>query len=179
MAQTMLAVLALMMTATYAFNVTQRHVGMQHMIIAREVEEMAASTALEVMEIVRARKFDQAVDAIPAGHMLDVSNLTFKGSEEHFDTGKACAPFVSTGATCNYIEDFHKVQMDRREFKMGDHTVYFDVEIRVEYVNNAMERSNQREIHKRITVSIQDYWPGGKQFLNQPIELSRVISYTS
>src|SRR5690625_6385106 len=127
------------------------------------------------MEIVRAIKFDQAVDDIPAGHMLDVSNLTFKGSEEHFDTGKACAPFVSTGATCNYIEDFHKVQMDRREFKMGDNTVYFDVEIRVEYGNNAMERSNQREIHKRITVSIQDYWPGGKQFLNQPIELSRVI----
>src|SRR5690625_7271858 len=90
MAQTMLAVLALMMTATYAFNVTQRHVAMQHMIIAREIEEMAASTALEVMEIVRARKFDQAVDAILAGHMLDVSNLTITGTSAHYDTSKAC-----------------------------------------------------------------------------------------
>src|SRR5690625_3219013 len=115
MAQTMLAVRELVVPATDACDVTQRHVAMQHMIIAREIEEMAASTALEVMEIVRARKFDQAVDAIPAGHMLDVSKLTFKGTAEHFDTGKACAPFVSTGSTCNYIEDFHKVQMDRRE----------------------------------------------------------------
>ena len=179
MAQTMLAVLALMMTATYAFNVTQRHVAMQHMIIAREIEEMAASTALEAMEIVRARRFDQAVAAVPPGQVLNVSNLTWNNMTDHFPTGKSCKPFQPAGATCDYIEDFHKANIERRAFEMGTHTIYFDVEIEVEYVDNTMERSNSREIHKRVTVRIQDYWPNGRQFLNQPIELSRVISYTS
>lgn len=175
----MLAILAMMMTATYSFNVLQRHMGMQHMIIAREIEEMAASTALEAMEIVRARKFDPAVDAIAPGHVLNESDLDFYNSTDHFEPGKSCTPFASPGSTCNYVSDFHKAVVESRPFELGEHTIYFDVDITVEYVDDSMLRSDQREIHKRITVRIQDVWPNERQFIKQPIELSRVVSYTS
>ena len=175
----MLAILAMMMTATYSFNVLQRHMGMQHMIIAREIEEMAASTALEAMEIVRARKFDPAVDALSPGEVLNESNLVFYNSTDHFTPGKACIPFANPGSICNYVGDFHKAVIESRPFELGDHTIHFDLEITVEYVDNTMSRSNQREIHKRITVRVQDVWPNGRRFLQQPIELSRVVSYTS
>lgn len=176
MSQSLLALLALSVVTTFAINIQQKRIYTQRVTISREIEEMAASSALEVMEVIRSRAFDQAVlDGTTSGTAGDLSEFTASYS---FPTGKDCSVFGGDDP-CEAIEHFHEMETALRPFSMGMDTVYFSVDVEVTYVDDDFQPTNDREFHKQVTVSVQDAWPNGgaQQFLLTPITLSRVISY--
>lgn len=180
MSQTLMALLALAVVTTFAMNVQQKHLHVQRTTIHREIQEMAASAALEAMEIIRARSFDQAVaNGTTTGTPADLTLFSYNGSTDHFSTGRACQVFDTGTDVCDDVDDFHKMQTATRPFIMGEDTVLFNVDVEVSYVDASFNRFNGRTFHKQVTVQVQDAWPDGSRapFLMVPITLSRVVSY--
>lgn len=180
MSQTIQAVMGLMMISLFSFSMMQRQTISQQRILAREVEEMAGATALEMMEIIRSFPFDEAVtDGSTSGTAADLALFTYQGSTNHFSTGKACAIFGTGSADCDDLDDFHKMQTITRPFVMGTDTVYFEVDVKVEYVDNDAKRHNGRTFNKQVTVYARDVWPDGatEHLLPKPVYISRVVSY--
>lgn len=179
MPQTLLAIAAILLVASYSLTVQQRHVMSQRTIIAREMEEMAGSVALEVMEVVRSRAFDQAVlDSLTAGTMSDVGLFSYSNNTDHFTTGNRCSVFGTGTVDCDDIDDFHAMETATRSFVMGADSILFDVDIAVEYVDASFQRYDGRSFYKQVTVRVRDAWPEGMSpFLRDEVELSRVFSY--
>ncbi|QXD14504.1 hypothetical protein GQ464_013840 [Rhodocaloribacter litoris] len=180
MPQTLLAFVAMMLMTTYSVSVQRQHVFMQQRDIAREIEEMAGSVALEAMEIIRTRAFDQAVlDSTVTRTLSDVDLFSFNTAQEHFTTGRACSVFGLGGDVCDDIDDFHRMQTATVPFPMGTDTLYFTLDVEVMYVDENFERHDAPTFHKAVTVSVQDTWPGIDRtpFLNEPVRLSRVFAY--
>ena len=107
MGQTLYAIAALMAATSFSYTVLQRQVHMQRQSIAREVEEMAAAVALETLEVIRSRTFDQAEafceegdekNCKLKGESNDVKHFTYYKNSDHFRSrskfndseGKAC-----------------------------------------------------------------------------------------
>ncbi len=180
MSQTLMAMLALAVVTTFAMNVQQKHMHVQRTTIQREIAEMAASSALEAMEIIRAREFDQAVvNGTATGSVADLALFSYEGSTDHFQTGRACKVFGTGTDVCDDVDDFHKMQTATRPFVMGSDTIFFHIDVEVFYVDDTFQRYNGRTFHKQVTVRVQDAWPDSSRspFLLIPITLSRVVSY--
>ncbi|MEM1128870.1 MAG: hypothetical protein AAGI71_19660 [Bacteroidota bacterium] len=177
MSQTLYAILALMMMATYSFNIAQKQIASQQRIITREVEEMAATVALEKIEAIRSRDFDAAVsDGRVDGDAGDLDEFSYPFTA----SGNNCRIFGG-GNVCDDIDDFHAQQTLTEPFVFGADTVYFEVNFDVQYVDgNPLAPVSYRTFNKQVTVTVQDIWPGTTipSYLHQPITLSRVFSYT-
>ncbi|WP_054683292.1 hypothetical protein [Rhodothermus marinus] len=181
MAQSFFALLALVLTVNFAMSVNQWYATFQRATLYREVEEMAQSVAVETMEIVRTRAFDQAiVDGTATGTAADL--VLFSDSTEFGISGNAtCQAFGGT-ATCDDLDDFHGQQV-LRPFVMGQDTVWFSVDLTVRYVNwNASTGqatpASGKTFYKQVIVKVQDNWGGDlKPFLPTPIQLDRVFAY--
>ena len=180
MPQTLLAFVAIMLVTTYTLSVQQQYVFNQQKDVSREIEEMAGSVALEVMEVISARPFDQAVlDGTVTGTLDDLPLFSFVNATDHFTTGHACSVFGTGADLCDDLDDFHKMQTALIPFAMGVDTVYFNVDVEVYYVDDNLERVDDRSFNKAVTVTVKDTWPGSdlEPYLAQPIELSRIFSY--
>jgi len=179
MPQSLLATFALVFIATSTLGLNVRHLNIQRQTYTREIHEMGSSTIIEVMEFIRARTFDRALDL--GLNTSTPDNFTFNNSTEHFVKGAPCRVLSETGTRdCRYIDDFHKQEVVR-PFVLGLDTVFFKVNIDVKYVDDQFEPASGRTFHKQVTISVQDVWPktNGKPFLATPIRLSRVFSYKS
>lgn len=180
MAQSLFALLAMILAVNFAVSVNQWYVAFQRATLKREIEEMAQSVAIETMEIIRTRAFDQAVvDGLTNG---TVNDLTLFSDTTDFGTPSNlhCQAFGGT-ATCDDIDDFHN-QRVLRPFVMGQDTVWFNVGITVEYVDyNALGeavRATAPTAFKRVTIAVQDDWKNTLDpFLSVPIRLQRVFAY--
>ncbi len=180
MPQTLLAFVAIMLVTTYTLNVQQQYVFNQQRDVTREIEEMAGSVALEVMEVIRARPFDQAVvDGAVTGTLEDLDLFSFVNATDHFTPGQGCSVFGAGVDLCDDIDDFHKMQTALIPFAMGVDTVYFNVDVEVYYVDENLERFDGRTFSKAVTVTVEDTWPGSdlEPYLAQPVQLSRIFSY--
>ena len=166
---------------------------MQRNSIAREVEEMASSVALETMEVIRSRAFDHyevqceeygadSKECKLDGSEKDIKEFTYRKNSEHFIENNLCywsgIAWWSTGKyeqfwrnACDDIDDFHKMQPAEIKLPMGDEdtSVEFYVEVEVEYVapmkNGSKEfvRKNERTPYKQITVKVRDKWGDGEE----------------
>ncbi|RMF62768.1 MAG: hypothetical protein D6746_03645 [Bacteroidetes bacterium] len=181
MPQTLLAFVSMLLVTVYSLNVQQQYLANQRRDIAREIEEMAGSIAVETMEIIRARAFDQAVvDGTTTGTAADLLLFEYQGSQDHFATGHQCSIFGTGSDTCDDIDDFHKMATATRPYDMGLDTLYFSVDVEVMYVDDNFERFDGQTFNKAVTVTVRDVWPGStmEPYLAQPVRLSRVFSYT-
>ncbi|HEX7069575.1 MAG TPA: hypothetical protein VF190_02165 [Rhodothermales bacterium] len=181
MPQTLLAILGIVLLGTTTMSIHAGRVHLQSRAIAREMEEMGTSLGLEVMEVIRSRAFDQAViNKTTTGAATDLNLFSYNGAQNHFTTGNGCSVFGAGATDCNDIDDFHKMQTATLPFVLGSDSVYFDVDVEVEYVDDSMARYNGRTFNKQVTVYVQDAWPGSSRdpYLTQPIEIARVFSYT-
>jgi hypothetical protein len=173
----MLAFLAMIIVGTHALNTQRYEMLVQQRDITRELEEMAGSIALETMEIVRTRAWDQAViDSLATGTAGDLAFMELATGQDQFATGHHCSLFGGTD-TCDDIDDFHKMHQEIRPFVMGLDTLQFTVDISVRYVDNTLAPSAVVTTNKEVTVEVSDYWPTGTSYFNSPIRLSRVFSY--
>ncbi len=180
MPQTILAILALALVMTTSLGIQQRQIYLQKATLTREIEEMAGSVAMESMEIIRSRAFDQAViDGKTLGKTSDLALFAYNDGANHFSTGMRCSVFNAGSENCNDLSDFHGMETAIVPFTMDGEVIDFKVNVKVEYVDDAFVRYAGRTAHKRVTVEVQDVWPEGglEPYLREPIKLSRVFSY--
>ena len=177
MGQTLLATLALVVTASFIMSLNMRHVTMRQQAMGREFEEMAVSVAVESMEIIRSRAFDDAVQGTATTTTADV--FTYTNSTNHFPTGTECSVFGAGTDNCDDVDDFHGMTTAIRPFVLGTDTIMFTVDVDVYYVNDQFQRNNGRTFNKEVVVKVRDTWPetGGDPFMPDSVRLSRVISY--
>lgn len=181
MAQSLFALLALVLALNFAMSINQWYVTFQRATLYREVEEMAQSVAIETMEIVRTRAFDQAVlDGATNGTPDDLQRFT---DAANFGTpGNTKCQVFGGSAICDDLDDFHG-QQALRPFVMGKDTVWFNVALTVRYVNWDAETgettpASGKTFYKEVTVAVQDTWGSMPEpFLPTPIQLSRVFAY--
>ena len=181
MPQTLLAILGVMLLGTTALTIHASKAHLQSRAIAREMEEMGTSLGLEVMEVIRSRAFDQAViDKTVTGAASDLNLFSYNNSSNHFTTNRGCSVFGTGSYDCDDLDDFHKMKTATMPFVIGLDSVYFDVDVEVEYVDNYTERHNGRTFNKQVRVFVQDAWPmsGRDPYLPRPIEISRIFSYS-
>ena len=171
MGQTLYAIAALLAATTFSHTVLQRQVHLQRQGIAREVEEMAASVALETMEVIRSRAFDQEEvycqkgddECELDGSSSDVKEFTYSKNSDHFITGNRCHSTAISWAAhlqvwvdpdfvwpsqridCNDIDDYHKMEPAIVKLPMGDDddVIEFQVEVEVEYVAPVSAKSKE------------------------------------
>lgn len=174
----MLAFLAMIIVGTHALNTLRYEILVQTRDISREMSEMAGSVALETMEIIRSRAWDQAVvDGTTTGSPADLllMELSLSGDNQ-FPPDNHCTIFGGADV-CDDIDDFHKMKTAVRPFVMGLDTLQFSVDVTVGYVDSSLDPSLVVTPNKEVTVMVSDYWANGTQYLNQPVTLSRVFSY--
>jgi len=176
----MLAFVAMMVITTFSMTVQQRSILTQRQDFQREIEEMAGSVALESMEIIRARVFDQAVlDGTVDGSLNDLILFSFNSANDHFIPGNACSVFGTGADICDDVDDFHGMQTATVPFQIGVNTINFSVDVEVIYVDDLAQRVNNPTFNKEITVTVKDVWPGSgiQPFMPLPVKLSRVLTY--
>ena len=174
MQQTLLALLALMTASFLSFTQMNAIVKSEREMVRSELEEMATGIAMQSMEVVRARLFDDALVGIPADSSVDVSDFT----PGPFTTGNECKPFGGTD-TCDDIDDFHEMVPATVPFTLPDDQINFKVEVEVRYVDSAMQPTGGTQtIRKEVVIYVQDIPPaGGEVMLKQPIEFSETLAY--
>jgi hypothetical protein len=179
MPQTLLAFAGILLITTHAFTVQQWSIFSQRTSIARELEEMGGAVALESMEIIRTRAFDQSViNGLVTHTLADLGLMEFDTPSNNFRTGARCSVFGTGFEDCNDIDDFHAMETARMPFIMASDTVIFAVNVEVFYVTDELVRANQRTFNKKVVVSVIDSWDGIQDpFLARPIQLERVMSY--
>ena len=188
MGQTLYAIAALLAATSFSYTVMQRQVHMQRNGIAREVEEMASTVALEAMEVIRARTFDHyeamcekygenSSECKLDGDSGDINEFTYRKNSDHFPENNLCywsgIAWWYDGEyhqfwrdACDDIDDYHKMTPAKIKLPMGDENteVEFYVEVEVQYVapmaNGTKEfvRKSERTAYKQITVKVRDKW---------------------
>lgn len=183
----MLALLGLIVATLFAFSVTEKGLYFQRAAVQQEIEEMGAAIGLKAMEIIRERDYESEIlyPANPLVLPLDPELATIADLESRLayplPTGKACSVFGTGLDDCNDISDFNRMQTATMPFVAGTDTLFFKVDVTVDYVDASIEPLNSISFRKQVTVSVRDYWPGPNrtgQYIAQPITLSRVMTLT-
>ncbi len=180
MAQTLLAVLALMLASLVSFNQQRNSAQNYSAMVQNEVEMAAAGTITHVIELISSRSFDErsTPDAMQARNYLpsfgdDFNAATNFGSSDRGSSGcDLLQPF--TTPECDDVDDLDGManQVITAELSTG-RSLPFTVDVDVEYVlNDTGTSSDHPTLHKLVTVhALSEYLPNGG------ITLQRVISY--
>lgn len=173
MQQTLLALLALMVASFLSFSQMQALVRSERTMVRTELEEMATGIAMQSMEVVRARAYDDATVGVPPDSAVSTSDFT----TGPFAGGKDCMPFGG-GDVCDSIEDFHDMVPATVPFTTTNDSIDFKVEIEVRYVNASLQPTGGTPtIRKEVIIYVQDEWSNGDPFLREPIEFSETLTY--
>ena len=155
MRQTMIGLLALMTAMLLSLNVNRTSLSAKMQVIDNEMETIAGGVALEVLDYVGTKDFDEATAGV---EITDPNDLT-------------ALPF-STGQTYDQaddIDDFHQIQTHT----LPEFDFDFEIDIAVEYVNeNDPEvTASQPTFAKKVTVTVNN------DLLQSPVYLSQVYTY--
>ena len=183
MQQTLLSFVALLIATLLSFSQLQAGVQNQRQVVRAEVTQMAIGVAMQTLEMVRARAFDEEVKG---GGGASPSDFT---ESEDFGDVSACRSVVETSADspkCDTIEDFHLCTVGScedelpnnayaTEFELpgGGQDYPFEVAVTIRYVNSNLQPVGARTAQKQIIVWVQDQ--GGR--LDDPIRYSEVVAY--
>ena len=171
MQQTLLAMLALLITTFLHFNFMQTQVRDDHQIYRAEMEEMATGIAMQTMEVIRARAFDAATVGVPGDEVVDVSEFT-----SSFTTGNHCKAFGGSDR-CNDVDDFHEMQPIISSFETPDISIDFRIEVEVQYLDSSLQPSSSPTNRKEVTIFVQDLHDSQPSFLKNPIEFTETLTY--
>lgn len=181
MPQTLLAMLALMLATLLAINQQRMRVETQRAMLDDELEVMATGIALQSMEYIGTKAFDQQTTAANNlfGRLIDDEDeLT-----AHFPTERRCPLLPDDEGragydTCDDINDYNAMQWERVPFVVGADTIAFEVRAEVYYLNDARERTSQRYFNKEVVVTVQQVVEGDEpMLLRRPVQVSRMFSY--
>ncbi len=182
----MLALLALIVATIFSFSVTEKSLHYQRAAVVQEIEEMGAAVGLRAMEIIREREYESEI-LHPVGVLAPLNTETATVADLQnrlvgvMPKGRACAVFGTGADVCDDLSDFNEMQTATLPFVAGSDTLFFKVNVEVDYVNAALAVSNTPTFRKQITVLVQDYWPGSNRtgfYIPEPINISRVMALT-
>lgn len=175
MQQTILALLALMIAALFSYNQDRSLIRLREAMIDTEMEVMASGVALQVMEYIGRKAFDD--ETTDGERVTTVAALT--GAAGFGVSGKCdvVAPIqtVTPYSECDDIDDFHQMASIQVPFILKADTMYFSVSADVKYVDANGNESMTPTFDKQVVVYVRHN--GDKQYLKSPVMLSRTFSY--
>ena len=181
MQQTLLAILAMMIAVTFSYSTQVRYVDVQRTTMAGEMREMGSAVAVEMIELLRERAYDAWLVSNDTDGMTSsqiISSFELKDPTDHFSGGLGCDVLDAGSDACEAVEHFHNMETAQVPFVISVDTFYFDVDIRVRYVDEMGQPASNRTASKEVTVLVRDTWPSGLEpLLREPIQLSRVFTY--
>ena len=158
MTQTMLALLAMMIAMLFSMNQQRSTLNDYKAMVHADMELMAGGVALQVMETVASYPYDKATAfAEYRDKDFKVSALT----EWPFPEGRRFEDALA-------LEDFNGIQTRKVDFQSGDLSISFNVDIRVNYVDAAMQHSDVPTDTKTVLVTVSH-----PRFQNPLVQLSR------
>jgi hypothetical protein len=175
MQQTLLALLALIITVLLSYNQERSMMHARTAMIDAEMEVMASGVALQVLEFIGHSAFDE--QTTNDAKVTLTSELTGGGSFGSSGRCDVSAPIETTYpyALCDDIDDFHEMVMESVPFILQSDTVFFDVTAKVQYVDADGKVATGATFNKKVVVTVEH--AGLKQYLKSPVVLSRTFSY--
>ena len=179
MAQTLLAMLALVLASLVSFNQQRNAASNYEVMVQNEVEMAASGTILHIMELIASRSFDER--STPEG--IYARNYLPEYDDDFLDAGQFGQ--VDQGAAgCDLLEPFQTPDCDDVDDPSGlenqlvtaelstGRELPFSVSVDVLYVHDSGDISGTPTRHKLVTVRADsDFLPHGE------ISIQRVISY--
>lgn len=186
MQQTLLSLVALLIVTLLSFSQQQASIRSQQQTVRAEYEQMALGVAMQTMEVVRARAFDEATKSLPLDSTITDDPSTFTDEGEFGVTGDCKLHPDGSGVDCETVEEFDGTT-GTVPFLAGKDEVSFEVtKIDVRYVTGSLGTtsldttgaSSTGEFQKEVVISVQDD-PSGDQSprLPEPIRYSQVLTY--
>jgi hypothetical protein len=172
MQQTLLALLALMTASFLSFSQMQAIVKSEREMVRSELEEMATGIAMQSMEVIRARAFDDALVGVPSDSTVSTSDFT----SSPFTSGNDCEAFGGSDV-CDDVDDYHEMVPATVPFKIPDDQIDFKVEVEVQYVDNLMQPTSSKTIRKEVIIRVQDIQADGTPVLARPVVFSETLAY--
>jgi hypothetical protein len=175
MDQTLLALLALIIASVFSFNQERAVMQGRVAMVDAEMEVMASGVALQVMEYVGSKAFDdQTADG---EKVTEAASLTSFGG---FGVAGRCdvvAPINTEYPyqACDDLDDFHAMETEPVPFMLKSETLSFDVTVEVHYVHADGSAASGQTFDKKVVVSVQQ--SGAVSYLAAPVVLSRTFSY--
>lgn len=162
----------------------------QKQTVRAEMEMMALGVAMQTMEVVRARKFDAAVDNSSKGEILNDSDLLtdvdnfgqeYDEGDGEYNGGKANCKLHAdgSGSDCLFVEQYHG-RKGTVPFLFGKNdNLSFSVEIEIRYVNDSFTPTGDtKKLQKEVIVYVQDDPPDDQSpRLPDRIRYSQVLTY--
>lgn len=175
MSQTIFALLALMIATSLSFNQDRAMMQVRGDMIDSEMEVMASGVALQVMEYIGRKAFDDQTAG--GSKVTSLGALTGVGG---FGVDGQCdvvAPVETTYPyrDCDDLDDFHQMEMERVPFILESDTVFFEVTTKVHYVNVDGNETTSPTFDKKVVVYVQHTGP--KKYFKSSVVLSRTFSY--
>lgn len=179
MAQTLLAMLALVLASLVSFNQQRNSASNYEVMVQNEIEMAASGTIMHIMEFIASRSFDErsTPDGIHGRNYLPEFGDDFIGVQHFGDTDRGASgcdllqPFETP--ECDDVDDYSGLQglLVNAELSTG-YALPFNVGVDVQYVHDAGDLSDHPTLHKLVTVRAEsDYLPYGE------ISIQRVVSY--
>lgn len=176
--QTILAILAMLIVTLMSIGQQRALTRLNQDMLDDEMEVMASGVALQVVEYIAAKKFDQNAPVPLTGA---ANQFRAPGS---FPTNKRCdvtPPIQTSGggySNCTVVEDFHKMKWEVVPFPTRNGTVEFEVQAQIRYLNDQAKPTNSQTYNKEITVTVRERIVQGRPaLLRNPVVLSRTLSY--
>ncbi len=186
MPQTLLALLALILSSLLVFNQQRLTIRSQTNMVTDEVELAAAGLASEIMEFVGAKSFDE--ETTPAAiyaqaGMVPTDPSAFSGSAAFgaTDRGIEGCNFLDPAHTraCDDVDDVDGIDWTHVDVDLAaGRTLGFDVRTQVYYVDNteSMAPASAPTRHKRVVMDLRSDHVAGDE-VDGLLRVTRVISY--
>ena len=173
MSETLLALLALLITTFFVFTQQRGLVEAERELASVELQVLAHAVGSEVMEQIAAKPFDAATIGINPQD-ASLSDLT---PSTAFGNGLDCP------GVCDDIDDFNQMKPDTVFFEIGrdadDEPVGFDfvVTAEVKYIDSAGYETSNRTWMKEVTLFVDQAVTGSqRRYLRMPIEMKQQFS---
>ena len=173
MSETMLALVALMITTFFVYSQQRGLVETERELASIELEVLADAVGSEVMEQIAVKPFDAATIGINPQE----ASLTDLTASVAFGDGLNCPD------ACDDIDDFNDMQPDTVFFEVGRDSVGdpfgfdFVVTAEVSYVDGEGYRTPNRTWVKEVTLFVdQAVGASGKKYQRAPILLKQHFS---
>lgn len=187
MQQTLLAVVGLMTVTLLSLNQHRSAIETRRAMLDDEMEVMASGLALQAMEYIGTKSFDEATKdhegtASNPGRFSRIGdsadNLSAIIPEDRTCTLLPAREGTGSYEACDDISDFNEMEWERMPFAMGVDTVHFEVTARVRYITEQREvLSSGTSKNKEVIVIVRQAGKDGvRKLLRQPISITRTFS---
>lgn len=181
MPQTTLAILAIMLTTFLALSQQRTVLRGYESMVDDEMETMGSGIALQVMEYVGTKAFDEETKDGDVSSTSDLSGSGSFGPGEGSGTRCDVVPPISESgsySSCDDLDDYHDMEWEEVPFPLRDDTVRFEVSVRVFYMNEDQERVTYQTNRKEVVVRVRGpERPNGRPYMKGEIGLRRTFSY--